>query len=186
MYKIDMLNEIQRFLDVAGGVLVEYIQSCEPDHPDYVKPLAGYKRPVTSIKNVWVACGPDLTVLIQMGKLILPFPASKWVATTIGSLAGKSIVDNLVKNSMKPGQPGNAWEKFIVEDETRLYERLNACVDSDASKLRKPKDGGMNASMSERDLEDLFQANIDRLDVAVRPSSVKSLCATLAEGGMQT
>merc|ERR1712072_989907 len=137
-----MLNEIRRFSVTDGGYLVEYIQSCGKEHPSYKAPKSGYKRPETLIKNVWTACGPDLTILVQVGKLVLPFPVTKWVASTVGGIAGRFIIGGLVKNSLKSAERGNPWEELMAKDELGLYSRLDECVASKASELRRPRGTG--------------------------------------------
>lgn len=145
LYQIDMLNEIRRFSDTEGGFLAEYIQSCGKDHPCYKEPLSGYKRPETQIKNVWIACGPEHTILTQVGKLVLPFPATKWLASAVGGVAGKFIVGGLVKNSLKAAEPGNPWEQLVAEDELGFYGRLDECVASTGSESRRSSETRPNA-----------------------------------------
>jgi hypothetical protein len=138
MYKVDVLNEIRRFSDVEGGYLVEYVTSVPKDHPSYREPQKGFKRMQTLIKNVMLACGPDYTVLLQIGKLKLPFSATKWLAKTLGGVAGKFIIGGLVTNALKAGTPGNPWETAIREDKQGLYHRLNECIQSRESEKRDP------------------------------------------------
>lgn len=138
MYKVDALNEIRRFSDPAGGFLVEYVTSVAPDHPSYKEPLKGYKRMQTFLKNVFIACGPEYTVLIQRGRLKLPFSVTRWVAKTIGGVAGKFILGGLVSNSLLPRKPGNDWEALIQEDKFGLYHRLDELRKSENSEDRNP------------------------------------------------
>lgn len=138
MYKVDVLNEVRRFSDVDGGYLVEYVASVAKDHPSFKEPEKGFKRMQTLIKNVIISCGPQYTVLIQIGRLKLPFPATKWLAKTLGGIGGKFIVAGLVSNSMRAGTPGNPWEALINEDKHGLYDRLGHCELSDASEERDP------------------------------------------------
>lgn len=139
MYKVDALNEIRRFSDADGGFLVEYATSVAEDHPSYQEPLPGYKRMQTLIKNVFVACGPESTVLIQRGRIKLGTPLSKWVAKKIGGVAGSFIVGGLVTNSQQACKPGNPWEALMKEDTHGLYGRLDELVNSEASQRRNPK-----------------------------------------------
>jgi hypothetical protein len=139
MYKVETLNEIRRFSDQAGGYMVEYVTSVAPDHPSYKEPKKGFKRMQTLLKNVFIACGPEHTVLLQRGKLKLPFSATKWVAKTIGGVAGKFIVGGLVANSAMAAKPGNDWEAPIKEDKYGLYYRLSELIAGEQSVKRDPK-----------------------------------------------
>jgi len=96
LYKIDLLNEIRRFSDVNKGFLAEYIMSADSSHPCYRTPPAGYKRPQTELRNIWVVTGPNKTQLFQFGKLKLPFNATKFFAKRVGAFAGPFFIDGLV------------------------------------------------------------------------------------------
>jgi len=157
LYKVDALNEIRRFSDQSGGFLVEYVTSVAPDHPSYKEPLAGYKRMQTLLKNVFVACGPDHTVLLQRGRLKLPFSVSKWVAKTIGGAAGKFIIGGLVNNSLQARRPGNAWEKLIEEDKFGLYDRLEELIWCDESEARNPSES-KDGKVADYNLENFFNS----------------------------
>lgn len=133
MYKVDLLNEIRRYVDVRGGFLAEYIRSVPKGHEAYREPLSGYKRPETELRNIWVACGSGNTVLIQAGTLRLPFSLSQWVVTSLGGIAGKFIIGGLVKNSLRSTEPGNPWEQPLREDATGFYGRLEQCMQAPAS-----------------------------------------------------
>lgn len=149
MYKVDILNEIRRFSDPRGGYLAEYIESAGKDHPCYKPTLSGYKRPDTKLQNIWIACGPNHTTLVQVGKVVLPFTATKWLASTVGGLAGRFIVGGLVKNSMRSVEPGNPWEKLLIEDELGLYARMTDCVNGKGSTARSKRSTSMSASEME-------------------------------------
>mmetsp|Transcript_30119 Transcript_30119/g.54757 ORF Transcript_30119/g.54757 Transcript_30119/m.54757 type:complete len:478 (-) Transcript_30119:66-1499(-) len=155
MYKVDVLNEIRRFSDVNGGFLAEYIMSVAKDHPSYKEPEKGYKRMQTEMKNVICACGEDNCVLIQVGKIKLPFSASKWLAKTIGQVAGKFIVGALVNNSLRAKEPGNPWEAPMAEDKLGLYHRLAECIRAPGSVARDP---GKGDSIPEFELEHFFSS----------------------------
>mmetsp|Transcript_34715 Transcript_34715/g.77918 ORF Transcript_34715/g.77918 Transcript_34715/m.77918 type:complete len:443 (+) Transcript_34715:76-1404(+) len=142
LYKLDVLNEIRRFTDIDGGFLVEYILSADKTHPCYQEAEKGYKRPQNELKNVWVACGKQHTVLIQMGKVKLPFKASPWLLSAVGKLAGSSVVSSLVKNSLRSSEPGSPWEAPLKEDVSGFYARLRTCEVSAASHGRTPVAGG--------------------------------------------
>jgi len=139
MQKLDILNEIRRFTDTDGGFLAEYIESVPEGHPAYKPPAPGFKRPKTLLKNVWVACGPNHTVLIQSGKLELPVTVSQWWATKIGGIAGRLLIGGLVKNSLRSTEPNNPWEGLLGTDSLGLYGRLEECINSKASCHRTPK-----------------------------------------------
>jgi len=141
MYKVDVLSEIRRFTDIEGGFLAEYIESVPEGHPSYINPPSGFKRPKTKIKNVWIACGPQHTVLLQFGALNLPFNATKWLASTVGGLAGRFVIGGLVKNSSQASTPGNIWEEPLQSDRTGLYRRLTECQEARASDARSPAKG---------------------------------------------
>mmetsp|Transcript_67205 Transcript_67205/g.161015 ORF Transcript_67205/g.161015 Transcript_67205/m.161015 type:complete len:483 (+) Transcript_67205:170-1618(+) len=141
MYKLDILNEIRRFTDVDGGFLVEYIVSADKKHPCYQEADKGYKRPQNELKNVWVACGPSHTMLIQMGKVKLPVKASQWMLSAVGKLVGQAVVGSLVKNSLRASEPSSPWEAALKQDETGFYERLRSCEASAASSSRTPQPG---------------------------------------------
>lgn len=140
MYKADVLNEIRRFSDTNGGLLAEYICSVPGDHPSYRDPAKGYKRMQTILKNIVVACGNNHTVLIQAGKLKLPFSISQWQAKIIGQVAGKFVVGGLVSNSLRAEAANNPWEKLVKEDKYGIYQRLDACTACEASQKRAPQD----------------------------------------------
>jgi hypothetical protein len=144
MYKVDLLNEVRRYVDPRGGFLAEYIKSVPADHERFKEPMSGYKRPDTELKNIWVACGEENTVLIQAGTLRLPFSLGQWVVTSLGSVAGKFIVGGLVKNSLRSCEPGNPWEQALKEDSTGFYARLTECLLADSSCTRResPKSVG--------------------------------------------
>lgn len=137
-YKVEVLNEIRRFSDTGGGFLVEYVTSVAPDHPSYKEPKPGFKRMQSVLKNVFVACGSNCTVLIQRGRLKLPFNTTKWVAKTLGGLAGKFVIGGLVSNAMMACQDGNPWEDLMEEDKFGLYQRLDELVESKESQDRDP------------------------------------------------
>mmetsp|Transcript_3884 Transcript_3884/g.9403 ORF Transcript_3884/g.9403 Transcript_3884/m.9403 type:complete len:481 (-) Transcript_3884:117-1559(-) len=157
MYKVDLLNEVRRFSDPRGGFLAEYIRSADGNHPCYSPPGSGFKRPTTEVKNVWVACGENSTVLIQVGKLKLPFSATKWLASSIGGIAGRFIVGGLMSNSLKASETGNPWEKRVEVDESGLYRRLSELVASRGSVDRMPTTGISQPSFKDADLEPYFQ-----------------------------
>lgn len=159
MFKVDVLSEIRRFTDVAGGYMAEYIQSVEPGTEHYVEPKAGYKRPYTKLTNVWAACGPDHTVLIQVGKLKLPFNVSKWVVKQVGGVAGTKIIGGLVNNSLLAKEPGNRWESSLKADAYGLYARLEECVACQASMGRTPASNGV---VGEFDMKPYFEKPIPR------------------------
>jgi len=161
MYKFDILNEVRRFSDVEGGFLAEFIESADSAHPCYRKPSAGFKRPKTQLKNVWLACGEQHSLLLQVGKVKLPFTVSRWIASTIGGLAGRFVVDGLVKNSLRTLDPNNPWEKALREDVFGFYQRVEECVMSAASSSRAPKFGEKTPVV-----EDAAVATLLRGDVA--------------------
>lgn len=138
MYKGDVLNEIRRFTDIDNGIMVEYVTSVAQDHPSYHAPEKGFKRMDTVLKNVFLACGPKHTVLIQMGRLKLPFSVTAWIAKLLGGIAGKAIVGGLVKNSLQADVPGNPWESLIEQDKYGLYRRLGLLAKSEGSLSRDP------------------------------------------------
>jgi len=155
MYKVDVLSEIRRFTDVEGGFMAEYIESVPEGHPSYIAPPSGFKRPKTKIKNVWIACGPEHCVLLQFGALNLPFSATKWLASTVGGLAGRFVIGGLVKNSSQASKPGNMWEEALSSDKTGLYGRLTECQQAAASGARSPSKG--TDMKAEFDLSPYFQ-----------------------------
>lgn len=142
MYKLDVLNEIRRFSSIEGGFLAEYIESAEEDHPSYIPPPSGFKRPNTKIKNIWVAVGESHTLLIQFGSLRTPFSLAKWLVQSLGTVAGKFILGGIVKNSLLASKPGNAWEEPRLKDSLGLYARLDECCAAKASQGRIMKEGG--------------------------------------------
>jgi len=159
MYKVDILNEIRRFSDPEGGYLAEYIESAGNDHPCYKPTLNGYKRPDTKLQNIWIACGPKQTTLVQVGKVVLPFTATKWLASTVGSLAGRFIVGGLVKNSMRSAEPGNPWEERLAQDVYGLYERMSECVNGAGSGARSRR----KTSMSATEMNEFFSNRSSRI-----------------------
>lgn len=153
MYKVDNLNEIRRFSDVEGGYLAEYIESVSKEHPCHREAKPGFKRPKVLLKNVWVANGPEHTTLLQVGMVVLPFTATKWLASSIGSVAGRFIVNGLVKNSLRAAQPKNPWEKALKQDLYGLYARMAECVEGAGSHERACRgkhDSKLAAEMTQR------------------------------------
>jgi len=155
-YKLDFLNEIRRFSDPSAGFLAECIRSVTADHPAYRKPAPGYRRPETQVNTCWVACG-EHSVLIQAGTVKLPFAFSKWLASTVGSIAGKFIIGGLVKNSLRATEPGNPWEKLLAEDSSGLYKRLAECGESPNSLSRRPSPASKDARVGDFDLWPFFE-----------------------------
>lgn len=156
LYKLDALNEIRRFTDRTGGFLVEYVTSVPPEHPSYKEPLKGHKRMQTLLKNVFVACGPDTTILIQRGKLKLPFTVTKWFAKILGGIAGKFVLGGLINNASMPGKPGNLWEACVKDDKLGFYQRLDELTSSAESESRDPKQT-QDGKVPDYDLEALFK-----------------------------
>jgi len=138
LQKIDVCNEIRRFSDPVGGFLAEYIESVPEDHPCYRAPLPGFKRPKTLLKNMWVACGPDQTVLIQVGRIDFPIAFTRWWATRLAGTFGRFVMEGLVTNSLRSATPGSPWENHISSDRLGLYGRLGECMKSNESSSRKP------------------------------------------------
>jgi len=141
MQKLDILNEIRRFSDPSGGFVAEYIQTVPEGHPAHKAASSGYKRPKQLVKNMWVACGPNHTVLIQAGKLDLPISITQWWACKIAGVIGRLLIGGLVKNSMRPSDPSSPWAEPVREDRLGLYTRLQECVQSAESSGRAPKAG---------------------------------------------
>jgi len=160
MFKVDVLSEIRRFSDVNNGFVAEYIRTVEEDSTSYVKPASGYKRPHTQLTNIWAACGPNHTVLIQVGSLQLPFSVSPWVVSKVGHIAGNKIIGGLVKNSLMATIPGNRWEAAFKEDKFGLYGRVEECVASEASLSRAPQSA--SGTVGEFDLSPCFESPIPR------------------------
>mmetsp|Transcript_57858 Transcript_57858/g.102807 ORF Transcript_57858/g.102807 Transcript_57858/m.102807 type:complete len:428 (-) Transcript_57858:80-1363(-) len=137
LYKIDTLNEIKRFIHEKGGFLAEYISTLPDSSPLYINTPAGFRRAeATQIMNLWLACGPKRTMLVQAGMLVLPMTATKWLISTIGGLAGNKILDGLVRNSMKAAEPGSFWEKPYIEDAHGFYAKLRLCEQAELSQNR--------------------------------------------------
>eukprot|EP00933_Yihiella_yeosuensis_P060672 TRINITY_DN63412_c0_g1_i1.p1 TRINITY_DN63412_c0_g1~~TRINITY_DN63412_c0_g1_i1.p1 ORF type:complete len:423 (+),score=58.88 TRINITY_DN63412_c0_g1_i1:120-1388(+) len=140
LYKVDVLNEVRRFLHPSGAFLAEYIKSLPENHQHYFKPPSGYRRTEnTQIMNLWAACGPNKTVLVQVGTLQLPMPVTRWLVSTLGGLCAKNILDGLVRNSLRAAEPGSPWEKPFKDDVLGLYKRLRDCEKASASLERGSK-----------------------------------------------
>jgi hypothetical protein len=154
MFKVDILSEIRRFTNAEGGFLAEYISSVEEGNEHYRPPASGYKRSKTKIRNIWAACGPDHTVLTQVGQLRLPFSVNEWVVSKVGALAGNKIIGGLVNNCLLANKPGNMWEKDLAADSSGLYRRLDECAASGASVSRAPS--ASSPSVAPFDLSDYF------------------------------
>jgi hypothetical protein len=168
LYKLDILNRVRRFVDVDGGFLAEYIASVPSDSELYRPPLPRHKRPQTTLKNIWLACGPDKTLMLQVGKVRLPFAAGPRLARTIGALAGNAIVGNMSKNSLLAASPNSPWQGPIKEDAFGLYSLLERCVASKGSCGRTPQTKEAMPSVSESELADLFATHSgrDQLDAS--------------------
>jgi len=139
IYKLDILNEIHRFVDTEGGFLVEYIESVDKEHSCFREPSPGFKRPHCKLQNIWVACGESHTMLLQVGEVHLPFPVNKFLVSNLGSLAGSFVLGGFVKNSLRSSEPGNPWEEFISRDNLGLYAKLRHCVGCEESSNRTPR-----------------------------------------------
>lgn len=141
LYKVDFLNEIRRFIDPESGCLIELVANIEKGHPLYVEPKRGYNRPETKFQTVWSACGQGHTVLVQTGNLKLPFSVGKWLGTKLGAIAGKYMVEGLVRNSLLSIEPNSPWQSYLEADTHGLYALLKNCESSTLSMDRQPKAG---------------------------------------------
>lgn len=144
MYKIDNLFEVKRFVHTEGGLLVEHIQSIDEDHPDYIKPKPGYNRTNIELRNVWIACGSESTCLIQVGKVIPPFPINKRIVSSMGPLVGRPFVKELARNSLLSTQPNSPWAQCLADDKYGLYAMLRECEQSRDSVQRQHALGNKN------------------------------------------
>jgi len=133
LLKLDFLDRTQRFIDVEGGLLVEYIKTVEEGEDCHRPPAKGLKRSENDVKSIWAACGPDRTLLLQAGTVQLPIPVTKWLATSIGGLAGRHLISSMVKTAQRATQPGNPWDKAMAEDRFGIYAKLHQCTRSAAS-----------------------------------------------------
>lgn len=156
-YKLDILNEIRRFTDPEGGFLAEYVASVDKGHPCYREPSRGYSRPQTELQSVWSACGPEHTMLIQAGKVKLPFSIGKWLGSKLGGLAGKFLVGGFVQNALRAAEPNSPWQPLLQADALGLYARLKRCEKSARSQSRQPKPGMEGAKIALVDVLDQFQ-----------------------------
>lgn len=136
LLKLDFLDRTQRFIDVEGGMLVEYIKTVEEGYDCHRPPTKGFKRAENDVKSIWAACGPEKTLLLQAGTVQLPIPVTKWLATSIGGLAGRHLISNMVKTAQRATQPGNPWDKAMAEDSFGIYSKLYQCAQSPASLAR--------------------------------------------------
>jgi hypothetical protein len=136
--KIESLDEIRRYIDEEAGIVTESLESVEADHPMYCKPSRGYKRAQTCVKSVWVACGSTDTMLLQAGKLTMPFACTKSMVSMLAGLVAKHILAGLVKQCMRTKAPGNPWEDALRKDTFGFYARLDRCAQSSASQSRRP------------------------------------------------
>jgi len=156
LYKVDTLNEIKRFIHTKGGFLAEYISTLPDTDPLHFKTPAGFRRPdTTQIMNLWLACGPKRTMMVQAGLLKLPLTATKWLISSIGSVAGKNILDGLVRNCLKAAEPGSIWEKPYLDDVHGFYAKLKKCEQAELSQNRgKSSQEGAEALSN---IENFFQ-----------------------------
>mmetsp|Transcript_4092 Transcript_4092/g.6841 ORF Transcript_4092/g.6841 Transcript_4092/m.6841 type:complete len:423 (-) Transcript_4092:109-1377(-) len=136
LLKLDFLDRTQRFIDVEGGMLVEYVKTVEEGYDCHRPPIKGFKRVENDLKSIWAACGPEKTLLLQAGTVQLPIPVTKWLATSIGGLAGRHLISNMVKTAQRATQPGNPWDKAMAEDTCGIYSKLYQCAQSPASLAR--------------------------------------------------
>lgn len=157
LYKLDILNEIRRFTDPEGGFMAEYVASVNKGHPCYNEPSRGYSRPQTELQSVWSACGPEHTLLIQAGKLKLPFSIGKWLGSKLGGIAGKFLVGGLVQNALRAAEPNSPWQPMLQADTLGLYASLKRCEKSAPSQSRQPKPGEDGVKIAPFDLLDHFQ-----------------------------
>jgi len=153
LLKLDFLDATQRFVDVEGGMVVEYIRTIAEGEESYRSPLRGFKRTENDVKSVWAACGADKTLLLQAGTVKLPIPVTRWLATSVGSLVGRHIITSMVKTAQRVSLPGNPFEKVLEDDIHGIYARLRKCVESSASRER-----ASSASLQKSDLERFFGA----------------------------
>jgi hypothetical protein len=138
LYKVEVLNEIERTCDEMGGYVRERVVSLDSTHPQYRKPASGYKATKTELQNTWFACGEECTVFVQLGKLDMPFKLTGWVLKTLGSIAGRVAIRGFVKQALLATEPKSKWEACVAEDRFGLYERLDRCVRSSTSQSRAP------------------------------------------------
>lgn len=158
LYKVEILNEIQRFCDSEAGILAEHIRSVPPGHPNYKKPRHGFKAAQTELKNLWIACGSDHTLFIQVGKVRCPFALTKWLVSSVGLAAGRKLIGGLVKNSLMATEPGNMWEPSVEEDDLGFYRVLNRCVESQGSIDRRPSEERPISSIRLGSLQSTFSS----------------------------
>lgn len=182
MYKIDILNEVRRFSDTKGGLLVEYIRSVSDAHPCHRPVGSGFKRPQTELKNVWLACGENSSVLIQVGKLKLPFSSSRWLASSLGGVAGRFIVSGLINNSLRAAEPGNPWEDKLKADKLGFYARLQEVMESDGSRRRAPATSGGAPLLKEAELAPLFNKGPYAKDDSVPDATFKDNISDIETG----
>jgi len=126
--KNDSLDEIRRYIDEEGGIVYESMSSLDENHPLYTKPRRGFKRTETHVKSLWVACGPDHTMLLQNGRLTLPFQCTKTLLTSLAGLVGKLILAGLVKNALRTVEPGNPWEEALAKEHPGPPRSLQVAV----------------------------------------------------------
>jgi hypothetical protein len=139
LVKIDFCNEIQRFVDVKHGMLVEYIRSIDKAWSDpcvttrYVDPKPPYRRTITEVKNVWLALGERDTLLIQVNRIKVPVPMTKWLFSMLGYILGKLVASSLIDNAVLVKKPGSKWIDRLAQDKCGLYRLLNAASQSPAA-----------------------------------------------------
>jgi hypothetical protein len=157
LFKLEILNEVQRFVDTESGLLAERIRAVPEGHPHHRTPSPGHRTAEIEIDNLWIACGEMDSVFIQAGKVRSPFPISKFLATKIGSVSGRVAMHGFVKNATKAAEEGSLWEPSIREDSLGLYRQLDQCVQSRASMNRSPAKGRSVSSVGADDILPFFK-----------------------------
>jgi hypothetical protein len=137
MLKNEALDDVRRYVDEEAGIVSERICSVAEGHPMYRAPSRGYKRTETSVKSVWIACGSQRTKFLQVGQLDLPISMNRRLIRSLGSLAGKYVMDSFCKTATQSTKSGSPWEDALANDIHGFYARLDRCVQSEASKKRE-------------------------------------------------
>jgi hypothetical protein len=145
MIKVDFAQEIQRFVDVENGMMVEYINTIDPAKSDpeiawrYVQPSSEYRRLKVEVKQIWLCLGESNVVVVQVNRVDTPIPLTKWLLSAVGYVVGKQVAAGILDNIPLATNPDLIWAARQAEDRDGLYALLDRAARSPAAAAHKEK-----------------------------------------------
>lgn len=163
LYKVDILSEVQRFVDSEAGFMAEATTPVAEGHSSYIPPAKGHARLDSSFKRLWIAVGSSETVVIQAGSVELPFAANRSLISLMAQTTGRRMFSRIRQAAARAMKPGSPWEPAIEADSQGLYEVLGRCASSEGSRQRAVASvangdlgSAMAASLRPEDMSDMF------------------------------